>query len=405
MLDVAKIREEFPALHQKVHDHPLAYLDNAATTQKPRQVIEALTRVYAHQNSNIHRGVHYLSNQMTEAYERARSNVRSFLNAEKDHEIIFTSGTTGSINLLAHSFGEAFIGPGDEILITGMEHHSNIVPWQMLAERKEARLKVIPINDRGELKMESTDSLFTPRTRLLALSQVSNTLGTINPVKELVDKAHALDIPVLVDGAQAVQHGPVDVQALGCDFYAFSGHKAYGPNGIGILYGRESWLEKLPAYQGGGDMVARVTFEKTSFAELPLKFEAGTANYPAAIGLSEALNFLGRVGWEDIGAYENELKEYASSRLQSLDGMRIFGTSDHKICVFSFLLNGIHASDAGLVLDKMGIAVRTGHHCAEPVMDFYGVSGMIRASFSFYNTMDEVDRLIEGLEKVQQMFL
>ena len=405
MLNIAKIRNEFPALHQRVHDHDLVYLDNAATTQKPVRVIDALRDVYTHKNSNIHRGVHFLSSQMTEAYEQARTNIRIFLNAEKNHEIIFTSGTTDSINLLASTFGDAFVGSGDEILITGLEHHSNIVPWQMMAQRRHAKLKVLPITLRGELDLEQLDSLLTPKTRLFALSHVSNTLGTINPVKSLIKKAHALGIPVLVDGAQAIQHGPVDVKDLDCDFYVFSGHKTYGPNGIGVLYGKESWLEKLPPYQGGGDMVAKVSFEKTTYAELPLKFEAGTANYPAVIGLMNALDYLDELGWSDIGAHETELKEYASSRLQSIDGLRLYGTAENKICVFSFLIDGVHASDTGLVLDKLGIAVRTGHHCAEPVMDFYGIPGTVRASLSFYNTREEVDRLVEGLGKVKQMFL
>jgi len=342
---------------------------------------------------------------MTGDYEQARSYIRDFLNAENDHEIIFTSGTTDSINMLAQSFGEEFIQAGDEILITGFEHHSNIVPWQMLATRKDARLKIIPLNKNGTLNLKNLDSLLASRTRILAISHVSNTLGTITPLKEIIQKAHAAGIPVLVDGAQAIQHGPVDVRELDCDFYVFSGHKIYGPNGVGILYGKESWLEKLPPTRGGGDMIKTVTFEKSTYADLPLKFEAGTANYPAVIGLKTALQYLDNLGWTNIQNSEYAIKEYALSRLQAVDGLNIYGTAENRIAVFSFLLEGIHPADAGEILDKLGIAVRTGHHCAQPVMDFYGIPGTIRASFSFYNTREEVDILIKGLEKVKQLFL
>ncbi len=404
MFNVYKIREDFPALSRKVYGKPLIYMDNGATTQKPIRVIEKLNEVYTQCNSNVHRGVHHLSIQMTEAYEEARSVVRQFINAQSNSEIIFTSGTTGSVNLVASSFGDAFIRKDDQILITGLEHHSNIVPWQMLAERKNAHLKVLPIHRDGTLMVESLDSYLNEKTRLFALSHVSNALGTINPVKELVEAAHKYNIPVLVDGAQAIQHEDVDVMDLNCDFYAFSGHKAYGPNGIGVLYGKEEWLEKLPPYQFGGDMVATVSFKKTTFAGLPLKFEAGTANYPSAIGMAEAFRYLNEIGKNEIAGYERELLDYGNKTLEKIEGLSIFGASKKKISMFSFLLDGIHPSDTGSILDKMGIAVRTGHHCAQPIMDFYGIEGTVRASLAFYNTKDEIDRLAEGIKKVKKMF-
>lgn len=404
MLNVQKIREDFPALNQEIYGYPLVYFDNGATTHKPQIVIDTLIHLYSTVNSSVHRGMHQLSIQMTEEYENARSVVQYFINAAKREEIIFTGGTTGSINTIASSFGEAYISEGDEILITAIEHHSNIVPWQLLAERKKATIKVIPMNDRGELILDELDVLMTPQTKILALNHVSNALGTINPVKEIIEKAHERNIPVLVDGAQAIQHDKIDVQDLDCDFYAFSGHKVYGPNGIGVLYGKEEWLEKLPPYQGGGDMVSSVSFDKTTYAELPLKFEAGTANYPAAIGLGKALDYITSIGKETISEYEKTLLEYATEKMSKIDGLKFYGTSKNKISTLSFLMEGIHPSDTGLILDKMGIAVRSGTHCAQPVMTYFGIDGTVRASMVFYNTKEEIDRLYEGLIKVKQMF-
>ncbi|MCD6596468.1 MAG: cysteine desulfurase [Bacteroidales bacterium] len=404
MLDVQLIRKNFPVLGQMVYEKPLVYFDNGATTQKPKQVIETLTNLYAEQNSSVHRAVHYLSSQITERYEAARMVVKDFIHAEKMQEVIFTAGTTASINLLAFSFGEAFINPDDEILISEMEHHSNIVPWQLLAERKGAKLKVIPINEMGELRMDKLEKLLNGKTKLLALTHVSNAIGTINPVKEIIQKAHAKNIPVLLDGAQAIQHGNVDVHDLDCDFYAFSGHKVYGPNGIGVLYGKEKWLEKMPPYQGGGDMISSVSFENTTFADLPLKFEAGTANYPAAIALAEGLNYVSSIGRSDIAVYEKKLLTYATEKFERIDGLKIYGNSPDKISTISFLLEGIHPQDIGLVLDKLGIAVRSGNHCAQPLMKSFGIEGTVRASLCFYNTEEEIDLLCEGLEKIKQMF-
>ncbi len=404
MLDVQLIRKNFPVLGQMVYKKPLVYFDNGATTQKPKQVIETLTNLYAEQNSSVHRAVHYLSSQITERYEAARMVVKDFIHAEKMQEVIFTAGTTASINLLAFSFGEAFINPDDEILISEMEHHSNIVPWQLLAKRKGAKLKVIPINEMGELRMDKLEKLLNGKTKLLALTHVSNAIGTINPVKEIIQKAHAKNIPVLLDGAQAIQHGNVDVHDLDCDFYAFSGHKVYGPNGIGVLYGKEKWLEKMPPYQGGGDMISSVSFENTTFADLPLKFEAGTANYPAAIALAEGLNYVSSIGRSDIAVYEKKLLTYATEKFERIDGLKIYGNSPDKISTISFLLEGIHPQDIGLVLDKLGIAVRSGNHCAQPLMKSFGIEGTVRASLCFYNTEEEIDLLCEGLEKIKQMF-
>ena len=404
MIDVLKIRKDFPILHQEVYGKPLVYFDNGATTQKPQVVIDSLQNIYSRQNSNVHRGVHYLSGQITEKYESARSTVQKYINASSKAEIVFTAGSTGSINLVAFSFGESFVKEGDEILISALEHHSNIVPWQLLAIRKRAKLKVIPMNDKGELILEDLDNLLTSRTRILALNHVSNALGTINPVKEIIRRAHAREIPVLIDGAQAVQHEQVDVQDLDCDFYVFSGHKIYGPNGVGVLYGKEKWLEKLPPYQGGGDMVANVSFEKSTFAELPFKFEAGTANYPDAIALSKALEYISSIGMGNIQEYESMLLSYATEKLSEIEGLEMFGTSENKICIFSFLLKNIHRSDTGMVLDKMGVAVRTGTHCAQPIMSYYGLDGTVRASMVFYNTFEEVDVLLDGLNKVKKMF-
>lgn len=404
MFHIKSIRKDFPILARKVYNRPLVYLDNGATSQKPASVIRTLKSIYAEQNSSIHRGVHYLSSQMTERYEAARETVQGFIHAKKLEEVVFTAGTTASINLVASSFGEAFIHSGDEILVTELEHHSNIVPWQLLAERKGAKLKVIPINEKGELRLDLLDGLLTEKVKILAITQVSNAIGTINPVKEIIQKAHERDIPVLLDGAQGIQHGEVNVQELDCDFYAFSGHKVFGPNGIGVLYGKEKWLEKIPPYQGGGDMIANVSFEKTSWAELPLKFEAGTSNYPAAIALAEALKYVSSVGRNNIQIYEKELLEYLTINLGNIEGLKIYGTSPEKISTVSFLLEGIHHQDTGLILDKLGIAVRVGNHCAQPLMKSFGIEGTVRASLCFYNTKEEIDRLCEGLEKVKQMF-
>lgn len=387
-----------------VYGKPLVYFDNGATTQKPQSVIDSVNEVLTSYNGNIHRGVHYLSDMSSEAYENARQKVAYFINAEKKEEIIFTSGTTGSINTLAFSFGEKHITRGDEIIISYLEHHANIVPWQMLCERKGAVLKVIPMNERGEILIEEYYRLLSSKTKLVSVTQVSNALGTIIPLADIIKAAHSMNIPVMVDGAQGIQHGIVDVRAMDCDFYCFSGHKIYGPTGIGILYGREKWLEELPPYQGGGDMVEKVTFEKTTYNQLPFKFEAGTMNYPGAIGLAAALDYVSATGRENIAQREKELVQYATEKLSAVDGLRIYGTSDKKISTVSFLLNGIHQYDTGMVLDKMGIAVRTGTHCAQPVMDYYGIEGTVRASFCFYNTLEEIDSLVTGIEKVKSMF-
>jgi cysteine desulfurase/selenocysteine lyase len=403
MFDIQSIRNDFPVLSQEINNKPLVYFDNGATSQKPEIVIEALRKLYAEQNSSIHRGVHYLSSQMTERYEAARETIKEYIHAWNSKEVVFTAGTTASINLVAFSFGEAFVRSGDEILVTELEHHSNIVPWQLLAERKGAKLKVIPMNEKGELKLDMLDDLLTRKVKIFAITQVSNAIGTINPVKEIIRKAHERGIPVLLDGAQGIQHGEVNVQELDCDFYAFSGHKVYGPNGIGVLYGKEKWLEKMPPYQGGGDMIANVSFEKTTWAGLPLKFEAGTSNYPAAIALAEALKYVTSVGLENIRAYEKELMEYLTASLGKLNALKIYGTSPEKISTVSFLLEGIHHQDTGLILDKLGVAVRVGNHCAQPLMNSFGIEGTVRASLCFYNTKEEIDILCQGLNKVKQM--
>ena len=402
--DIAEIRSDFPILARKVYDKPLVYLDNGATTQKPQCVIDALTSVYTTYNANIHRGVHYLSDKSSEAYENSRERVRSFINAGKKEEVIFTSGTTGSINGIAFSFGERYINPGDEMIISHLEHHANIVPWQMMCERKGAVLRVIPINDNGEIILEEYYKLLTSKTRIVSVAQASNALGTIVPVREIIDAAHAMNIPVLIDGAQSVQHGITDIQTMNCDFYVFSGHKIYGPTGIGVLYGKEKWLSELPPFQGGGDMVDKVTFDKTTYNELPFKFEAGTMNYTAAIGMCAALNYVLDIGLKNIAAREQELLSYANERLSGINGLTIYGNSDRKISTISFLLKGIHPYDTGMILDKLGIAVRTGTHCAQPVMDRYGIGGTVRASICFYNTKEEIDALTSGLEMVMSMF-
>jgi len=404
MKDISEIRADFPILGRKVYGKPLVYFDNGATTQKPQCVLDAVDEVYRTYNGNIHRGVHYLSDMSSEAYENARENVRSFLNAEKREEVIFTSGTTGSINGIAFSFGERYINSGDEIILTCLEHHANIVPWQMMCERKGASLKVIPVNDNGEIILEEYYKLLSVRTKLVSVTQASNALGTVLPLKEIISAAHSQNVPVLIDGAQGIQHGIVDLQTMDCDFYVFSGHKIYGPNGIGILYGKEKWLTELPPFQGGGDMVDKVTFEKITYNELPFKFEAGTMNYPAAIGLASALDYVSSIGREDIAKREKELLAYANERLSAIKEVIIFGKSDKKISTISFHIKDIHQYDTGMILDKMGIAVRTGTHCAQPIMDRYGIDGTVRASMCFYNTKEEIDILAEGIEKVKSMF-
>jgi len=403
--DIDSIRNDFPILKEKVYEKALVYLDNGATTQKPQVVIDTLQDLYSKKNSSIHRGIHYLSEQMTEAYEEARDTVRKFINAFSTTEIVFTHGATSAINAVAFSFGEKYVREGDEVLISEMEHHSNIVPWQMLCERKKAKLKIIPFDDNGELIMNEYKNLLTDKTRIVAVNYASNSLGTVNPVKEIIRLAHEKNIPVLIDGAQIVQHGKVDVRDLDCDFFVFSGHKIFGPTGIGVLYGKEKLLEELPPYQGGGDMVDCVKFEKTTYNALPYKFEAGTMHYTGAIGLAAALNYVSTIGVEQIASYENELFEYASKKLRGIEGLRIYGNAKNKITVFSFLLADIHPYDAGMVLDKLGIAVRTGTHCTQPVMDHYHIAGTIRASMVFYNTFEEIDLLVYALDRVRKMFL
>ena len=400
---IEEIRSDFPILSTKVYGKPLVYLDNGATTQKPVQVISVMEELYRTANANVHRGVHYLSDMVSDRYEAARETVRRFINAPKKEEIIFTAGTTASVNAVAFSFGEKYVHEGDEIVISGMEHHANIVPWQMLCERKGAMLKVIPFSDEGVLDLEAFRMLLTERTRIVAVTHVSNVLGTVNPVKEIVAEAHRHGIPVLVDGAQAIQHGTVDVTDIGCDFYVFSGHKVYGPTGIGVLYGRESLLDELPPYQGGGDMVANVTFEKTTYQGLPFKFEAGTTNFTGAIGMAAALDYLTALGREAVAAREQMLLVKALEGLTALDRVRIYGNAPNKVSVASFLIGETHPYDAGMILDKMGIAVRTGTHCAQPVMERYGISGNIRASMAFYNTGEEIDALVNGVMKVIHM--
>ncbi|MBW6501788.1 MAG: cysteine desulfurase [Bacteroidales bacterium] len=404
MKSITDIRADFPILNRKVYGRDLVYFDNGATTQKPQCVIDAVSEVFTSYNSNIHRGVHALSDIASEAYEDAREKVRQFINAGHRHEIIFTSGATGSVNAVAFSFGERYVQPGDEIIISCLEHHANIVPWQMMCERKNAVLKVIPINDSGEIIFEEYLKLLSTRTKLVAVTHASNALGTIVPVKDIITAAHTTGIPVLIDGAQSIQHGITDVRELDCDFFVFSGHKIYGPTGIGVLYGKEKWLADMPPYQGGGDMVESVTFEKTTYNQLPFKFEAGTLNFPAAIGLGIALDYVSGLGRAEIAERERALLDYAVAGLSSIEGLRIYGTSANKISTISFLLKGIHQYDAGMILDKMGIAVRTGTHCAEPVMNSFGIDGTIRASMCFYNTEEEIDILATGIEKVIKMF-
>lgn len=395
---VREIRQDFPSLHQQVYNKNLIYFDNGATSQKPQMVIDAINTYYAKSNANIHRGVHFLSQQATNDYEYAREEVREFINAEKKEEIIFTKGTTDSINLVAFSFGE-LLQKGDEIIISTMEHHSNIVPWQMLAERKGLELKVIPINKRGELDLDAYKNLLSSKTKLVSVTHVSNTLGTINPIEEIITLAHAVGAKVMIDGAQSIQHLKVDVQVLNCDFFAFSGHKVFGPTGIGILYGKEALLEAMPPYQGGGDMIEKVTFKKTTFNELPFKFEAGTPHISGAICLGKALEYVSQFDMKEIEAYEHELTDYAQDLLSTFENISIIGTAKNKASVVSFHAHNIHPFDLGTLLDKQGIAVRTGHHCTQPLMDFYQIPGTVRASFAFYNTREEVDKFVEAVEK------
>jgi cysteine desulfurase / selenocysteine lyase len=402
--DISDIRKDFPILSTKVYDKPLVYFDNGATAQKPQVVIDTVDEVLTTYNSNVHRGVHALSDKASGEYENAREEVRSFINAGKKEEIVFTSGTTGSINAVAFSFGERYIKSGDEIIVSNLEHHANIVPWQMMCERKNAQLRVIPINDNGEVLFDKYLKLLSKKTKLVAVTQVSNALGIILPIKKIISAAHSMNIPVLVDGAQGVQHGIVDLHDMDADFYVFSGHKIYGPTGIGVLYGKEKWLTEMPPYQGGGDMVENVTFEKTTYNELPFKFEAGTMNFPAAIGLAAALKYVTLLGRENIRLREEELLQYATERLSRIAGLKIFGNSDDKISIISFLLKDIHMYDTGMILDKLGIAVRTGTHCAQPVMDRFGINGTVRVSMCFYNTLQEIDVLAAGIEKVKSMF-
>ena len=403
-LDVAKIREDFPLLRQTVNSHPLVYLDNAATSQKPQVVIDSLVDYYTNTNSNVHRGVHTLSQLATDDYEGARAKVRNLLNATHDKEIIFVRGTTEGINLVAQTFGRQNIGQGDEIIISALEHHSNIVPWQLLCQERGATLKVIPINDAGELLMDDYERLLSPRTKLVSVLHVSNALGTINPAKQIVEMAHSRGVPVLLDGAQAAPHMQVDVEDLGCDFYVFSGHKLYGPTGIGILYGRADLLESIPPWQGGGEMIRSVTFQETLYNDLPYKFEAGTPNIAGAIGLGVAIDYVSNIGLDRISAWENELLEYGTQCLSSIEGLRLIGTAENKSAILSFIMDTAHPHDIGTILDSRGIAIRTGHHCAQPVMERFGIPATARASLAFYNTKEEVDILVKGIDRVIEVF-
>ncbi|MGI6814876.1 aminotransferase class V-fold PLP-dependent enzyme [Bacteroides sp. KG123] len=404
MYDVQKIRADFPILAREVYGKPLVYLDNGATTQKPRLVVDAITDEYYSVNANVHRGVHFLSQQATELHEASRETVRRFINARTTNEIVFTRGTTEGINLLVSCFGEEFMQEGDEVIVSVMEHHSNIVPWQLLAAKRGIVIKVIPMNDKGELLQEEYRNLFSERTKIVGLAHVSNVLGTVNPVKEMIAFAHRQGVPVLIDGAQSVPHMPVDVRELDADFFVFSGHKVYGPTGVGVLYGKEEWLDKLPPYQGGGEMIQSVSFEKTTFNELPFKFEAGTPDYIGTTGLARALDYVSLIGMDKIAAYEHELTRYGMRRLKEIAGMRIFGEAEEKGSVISFLVGDIHHFDMGTLLDRLGIAVRTGHHCAQPLMQRLGIEGTVRASFGLYNTCEEIDALVAGIERVSRMF-
>lgn len=404
MYDIEKIREDFPILSRTVYNKPLVYLDNGATTQKPRCVVESITDEYYSVNSNVHRGVHFLSQQATNLHEASRETIRRFINARSTSEIVFTRGTTESINLVAATFADSQMKEGDEVIVSVMEHHSNIVSWQLQAARKGIVLKVIPMNDRGELLIDEYEKLFSSRTRIVSVAHVSNVLGTVNPVKEIIKIAHAHGVPVLVDGAQSIPHLPVGVQDLDADFFVFSGHKVYGPTGIGVLYGKENWLDRLPPYQGGGEMIKNVSFEKTTFNELPFKFEAGTPDYIGSTALAKALDYVSAIGMDNIAAYEHELTDYAIARMKEIEGMCIFGEAEQRGGVISFLVGNIHHLDMGTLLDRLGIAVRTGHHCAEPLMRRLGIEGTVRASFGLYNTKAEVDALVAGIARVSRMF-
>lgn len=404
LTNIDVIRQDFPILTQSVHNRPLVYLDNAATTQKPWSVIQKIEEGYTKQNANVHRGVHFLSQMATEAHEAARATVQQFLGAAHAHEIIFTRGTTESINLVAASFGETFLKQGDEVIVSEMEHHSNIVPWQLLQQRKGIIIKVIPFNEAGELDLQAYASLFSDRTKLVAVNHVSNVLGTINPVQQIIQIAHHNNVPVLIDGAQSVPHIAVNVQELDADFYVFSGHKIYGPTGMGVLYGKEKWLDAMVPYQGGGEMIAQVSFEKTTFNELPYKFEAGTPDFIGSTALAEAIRYVQNIGMDQIAAYETYLLNYATDKLQQLGDVRFFGTSSHKSAVISMQVGNIHHYDMGTLLDKLGIALRTGHHCAQPIMQHFGIEGTLRASFALYNTTQEIDALIAGIQRVKQLF-
>ncbi|MCK6541826.1 cysteine desulfurase [bacterium] len=402
--EVAAMRRDFPILCEHVHGKPLVYLDNGATGQKPKQVIDAIARYYSRENSNIHRGVHYLSAQATIAYENARKKIQKLIHAPSDNEIIFLRGTTEAINLVAQSYGRTYIQRDDEVLISAMEHHANIVPWQMLCEQTGAKLRVIPMNERGELRMDAYQTMLTEKTKIVAIVHVSNSLGTINPVKEMIALAHAKNIPVIIDGAQAVQHMPVDVKDLDCDFYAFSGHKMFGPTGVGILYGKKKWLDAMPPYQGGGDMIRSVTFEKTTYNDVPHKFEAGTPHIAGGIALGDTVDYLQGIGLERIAAYEKVLLDYATEKLSAVSGLHIIGTAQNKAGVISFILDGVHPHDVGTMLDQEGIAIRTGHHCTQPVMQFFKVPATSRVSLAFYNTHDEIDTLVKAIHKTMEMF-
>ena len=403
IIDVETIRKDFPILATTVNGKPLIYFDNAATSQKPWAVIKAIENYYTTLNSNVHRGVHHLSQKATDAFEASRNKIADFINAAHDHEVIFTRGTTEAINLVAHSFGKQFVHAGDEIIISALEHHSNIVPWQLLCEEKQAVLKVIPINNKGEIMMDEFRQLLNDKVKLVAVSYVSNSLGTINPVREIIELAHQQNIPVMLDAAQAIQHMAIDVQELDADFLAFSGHKLCGPTGIGILYGKEKWLNQMPPYQGGGEMIKTVSFDKTTFNELPFKFEAGTPNIEAAICLGAAVDYISEIGIENIRQYEAELLVYATEKLSAIPGIKFIGTAANKASVISFIIENVHPYDVGVILDQLGIAVRTGHHCTQPVMDFFGIPGTIRASFSFYNTTQEIDLFVQGVERAVRM--
>ncbi|WP_309894164.1 cysteine desulfurase [Archangium sp.] len=402
--DVARVRADFPILHQEVRGRPLVYLDSAATTQKPQAVIDALVRYYTHDNANVHRGVHALSERSTAAYEGARERIRRFINARDTKEIIFVRGCTEAVNLVAQSFGRSKVGPGDEVLITAMEHHSNIVPWQMLCDKVGATLKMVPVDERGDLRLEQLDALLTERTRILAVTHVSNALGTVNPVKEIVKRAHAKGVPVLLDGAQALQHFRVDVQDLDCDFYALSGHKAFGPTGIGVLYGKASVLESMPPWQGGGDMILTVTMEKTVYNRLPYRFEAGTPDISGAVGLAAALDYIDSVGLDAIAAHDRDLLEYGAQALEAIPGLKLLGRGRERSGVLSFIMEDVHAHDVGTILDREGVAIRAGHHCAQPLLSCFGVAATVRASLAMYNTREDIDALVRGLHKVREVF-